>query len=166
MCGLCSPSHFPSERQPCSSGEACGLVTLSSLAPWKHYNQFLKHKNKKMYPFYQAKTSSAEQKELPWGYKLTTQRPDLQVLGEDTCSHHKTLPGADRTEHPWPYKGRLSMSVETQLYSSLEAACSQQAFVPICWNVSQIIAENSANSGEVFGLVPGTIETYIHTYHM
>lgn len=42
----------------------------------------------------------------------------------------------------------------------------KQAFVPIRWNVSQIIAENSANSGEVFGLVPGTIETYIHTYHM
>jgi hypothetical protein len=32
--------------------------------------------------------------------------------------------------------------------------------------VIQIRAENSANSGEVFGLVPGTVEAHIHTYHM
>lgn len=32
-------------------------------------------------------------------------------------------------------------------------------------NVSQIIAENSANSGQVFGLVPETIKAFIHTYH-
>lgn len=47
-----------------------------------------------------------------------------------------------------------------------ESTLSNWSLYPICRNVSQIIAENSANSGDVFGLVPGTVEAYIHTYRM